>query len=218
MGDIEAGRQRRGPGRSAHQFAARGDGRGRRPKPAGADPQPLRDRRHGRGRGPARGRNAAGPDAGRPPGRGDRRLGRRRAAAESGSPGRPRSTNGPAASPRRSTAPAFATSGGSTRSRRRPAPTRAPAGAARADGAGRRRPSRADLDTRLADELGYVQRLLEGLGDELIADLLLIQRHGKSLQSLDLVGQILGHVSAILAPRTRPRWSRRSEWRICGRG
>ncbi len=55
-----------------------------------------------------------------------------------------------------------------------------------------------DLDSRLADELGYVQRLLEGLGDELIADLLLIQRHGKSLQSLDLVGQILGHVSAIL--------------------
>ncbi|HLL30825.1 MAG TPA: PilZ domain-containing protein [Allosphingosinicella sp.] len=55
-----------------------------------------------------------------------------------------------------------------------------------------------DLDKRLADELGYVQRLLEGLGDELIADLLLIQRHGRSLQSLDLVGQILGHVSAIL--------------------
>ncbi|HYJ81518.1 MAG TPA: PilZ domain-containing protein [Allosphingosinicella sp.] len=54
------------------------------------------------------------------------------------------------------------------------------------------------LDQRLADELGYVQRLLEGLGDELIADLLLVQRHGKSLQSLDLVGQILGHVSAIL--------------------
>ncbi|HYI41306.1 MAG TPA: PilZ domain-containing protein [Allosphingosinicella sp.] len=55
-----------------------------------------------------------------------------------------------------------------------------------------------DLDERLADELGYVQRLLEGLGDELIADLLLIQRHGKSLQSLDRVGQILGHVSSIL--------------------
>jgi hypothetical protein len=55
-----------------------------------------------------------------------------------------------------------------------------------------------DLDKRLADELGFVQRLLEGLGDELIADLLLVQRHGKSLQSLDLVGQILGHVSTIL--------------------
>lgn len=59
-------------------------------------------------------------------------------------------------------------------------------------------PAPTDLDNRLAEELGYVQRLLEGLGDELIADLLLIQRHGKSLQSLDLVGQILGHVSAIL--------------------
>lgn len=59
-------------------------------------------------------------------------------------------------------------------------------------------PAAPDLDRRLADELGYVQRLLEDLGDELIADLLLIQRHGKSLQSLDLVGQILGHVSVIL--------------------
>ena len=55
-----------------------------------------------------------------------------------------------------------------------------------------------DLDARLADELGYVQRLLEGLGDGLIADLLLVQRHGQSLQNLDLVGQILGHVAAIL--------------------
>lgn len=55
-----------------------------------------------------------------------------------------------------------------------------------------------DLDERLADELGYVQRLLEDLGDALIADLLLIQRHGKSLQSLDRVGQILGHVASIL--------------------
>lgn len=64
-------------------------------------------------------------------------------------------------------------------------------------------PAVADLDRRLADELGYVQRLLESLGDELIADLLLIQRHGKSLQSLDLVGQILGHVSTILRSEDR---------------
>ena len=55
-----------------------------------------------------------------------------------------------------------------------------------------------DLDSRLAHELGYVQRLLENLGDELINDLFLVQRHGQSLQSLDLVGQILGHVAAIL--------------------
>lgn len=55
-----------------------------------------------------------------------------------------------------------------------------------------------DLDARLADELGYVQRLLEGLGDQLIRDLFLVERHGDALQSLDLVGQILGHVAAIL--------------------
>lgn len=55
-----------------------------------------------------------------------------------------------------------------------------------------------DLDSRLAHELGYVQRLLENLGDELISDLFLVQRHGQSLQSLDLVSQILGHVAAIL--------------------
>jgi hypothetical protein len=55
-----------------------------------------------------------------------------------------------------------------------------------------------DLDSRLAHELGYVQRLLENLGDELIKDLFLVQRHGQSMQSLDLVGQILGHVAAIL--------------------
>jgi hypothetical protein len=54
------------------------------------------------------------------------------------------------------------------------------------------------LDSRLADELGYVQRLIETLGDELIRDLFLVQRHGQSLQSLDLVGQILGHVADVL--------------------
>ncbi|HYE26737.1 MAG TPA: PilZ domain-containing protein [Allosphingosinicella sp.] len=55
-----------------------------------------------------------------------------------------------------------------------------------------------DLDARLAHELGYVQRLLEKLGDELINDSFLVQRHGQSLQNLDLVGQILGHVAAVL--------------------
>ena len=60
------------------------------------------------------------------------------------------------------------------------------------------RPAYPDLDARLADELGYVQRLLENLGDQLIKDLFLVQRHGEALQSLDLVGQILGHVAAIL--------------------
>jgi hypothetical protein len=56
----------------------------------------------------------------------------------------------------------------------------------------------AHLDARLADELGYVQRLLEGLGDELIGEPLVLHRYGRSLQSLDLASQILGHVAAII--------------------
>jgi hypothetical protein len=55
------------------------------------------------------------------------------------------------------------------------------------------------LEARLADELGYVQRLLENLGDELIAEPLVLNRYGRSLQGLDLAGQILGHVAAIIA-------------------
>jgi hypothetical protein len=57
----------------------------------------------------------------------------------------------------------------------------------------------AHLDARLADELSYVQRLLEGLGDELIAEPLVLHRYGRSLQSLDLASQILGHVADIIA-------------------
>ena len=60
-----------------------------------------------------------------------------------------------------------------------------------------------DLESRLAHEIGYVQRLLETLGDELINDLFLVQRHGQSLQSLDLVSQILGHVAAILQAKDK---------------
>ena len=50
----------------------------------------------------------------------------------------------------------------------------------------------------LADELGYVQRLLENLGDELVVEPLILHRYARSLQSMDLAGQILGHVAAII--------------------
>jgi hypothetical protein len=59
------------------------------------------------------------------------------------------------------------------------------------------------LDARLADELGYVQRLLENFGDELVAEPLILNRYGRSLQSLDLAGQILGHVAAIIAAQDK---------------
>jgi hypothetical protein len=54
------------------------------------------------------------------------------------------------------------------------------------------------FEARLAEELTYVHRLLESLGDELVSEPIVIQRHARALQSIDLAGQILGHVAAII--------------------
>ncbi len=54
------------------------------------------------------------------------------------------------------------------------------------------------LPKRLAEELAYVVRLLESLGDDLCGDPLLVMRHATKLQNLDISAQILGHVAALL--------------------
>lgn len=54
------------------------------------------------------------------------------------------------------------------------------------------------LPKRLAEELAYVVRLLESLGDDLCAEPLLVMRHATKLQNLDISAQILGHVAALL--------------------
>ncbi len=63
--------------------------------------------------------------------------------------------------------------------------------------------SEADLTARLAQELAYVKRLLEAVGDELTDDGLIVQKHARSLQDFDLACQILGHLAAILAAPDR---------------
>jgi hypothetical protein len=55
------------------------------------------------------------------------------------------------------------------------------------------------LNARLCEELGYVARLLEALGDELADDPMVTARHGGRLQDLDIAIQILGHVGTILS-------------------
>ena len=50
------------------------------------------------------------------------------------------------------------------------------------------------LNSRLCEELGYVARLLEALGDQLTEDRSVTARHGAKLQDLDIAIQILGHV------------------------
>ena len=54
------------------------------------------------------------------------------------------------------------------------------------------------LKLRLADELDYVRRLLDLMGDQLTADTGVLMRHGTSLQTVDIAGQILGHIANIV--------------------
>jgi hypothetical protein len=54
------------------------------------------------------------------------------------------------------------------------------------------------LKLRLAEELEYARRMIEALGDNLSADPNLVMRHMVSLQSVDIVGQILGHIANVV--------------------
>lgn len=63
--------------------------------------------------------------------------------------------------------------------------------------------SNEDLDRRLAEELAYVQRLLDDVGGELSDDAIILQRHGRMLQSFDVACQILEHLQTILSATDR---------------
>lgn len=66
-------------------------------------------------------------------------------------------------------------------------------------------PSPNVLDHRLAEELATLRRRLELLGGTLAGDPILLSRHGAQLQSIDLVQQILGHLSDVIASADRAR-------------
>jgi len=55
-----------------------------------------------------------------------------------------------------------------------------------------------ELMLRLSEEVDYARRLLSATADELSADALVVGRHLAELQSLDIVGQILGHLASVL--------------------
>ncbi|MDB5692347.1 MAG: PilZ protein [Alphaproteobacteria bacterium] len=59
------------------------------------------------------------------------------------------------------------------------------------------------LDARLAEELGFVQRLVEALGDELVADPAILNRHVQALQNIDLASQMLGHLIRVIEASDR---------------
>lgn len=54
------------------------------------------------------------------------------------------------------------------------------------------------LRIRLGEELDYARRMLDITGDDLSNDPVTLSRHTVSLQYLDKVGQILGHVANII--------------------
>ena len=54
------------------------------------------------------------------------------------------------------------------------------------------------LHLRLGEELEYARRMLDAMGDELSADPIAVSRHGVVLQSLDIVGQMLGHIANVI--------------------
>lgn len=61
----------------------------------------------------------------------------------------------------------------------------------------------AQLDKRVGEEIAFVQRLIEALGDELVADPAILHRHAQALQNIDLASQILGHLARVMSTSER---------------
>ena len=59
-------------------------------------------------------------------------------------------------------------------------------------------PTENNLHMRISEELEYARRGLDLLGDELVADHLVVARHSQSLQNIDRAGQILGYLSVVI--------------------
>ncbi len=59
-------------------------------------------------------------------------------------------------------------------------------------------PSTAVIDTRLSEEIAYARRTIEAMGDTLCDDPIFLARHQVTLQTVDLLAQILGHVATVV--------------------
>ncbi|HVM23296.1 MAG TPA: hypothetical protein VM308_08385 [Sphingomicrobium sp.] len=57
---------------------------------------------------------------------------------------------------------------------------------------------------RLAEELEYARRMLDLMGDELTSDPMVVGRHMTSLQTVDIAGQILGHIASVIRSSDPP--------------
>jgi len=64
-------------------------------------------------------------------------------------------------------------------------------------------PSANLLDRRLEEELAFCRRTLESMGDALCDDPILLSRHQVTLQSIDLLAQMLGHIASVVGAADR---------------
>ena len=64
-------------------------------------------------------------------------------------------------------------------------------------------PSRDPLDAALAQELAYVRRQLDRLGETLAEDPLVLNRHSGALQGFDVIGQILGNLAKVVGAQDK---------------
>ena len=59
-------------------------------------------------------------------------------------------------------------------------------------------PTSDQLLLRVAEEIEYARRMLDLMGDALSNDPIVIARHGVQLQSVDIIGQMLGHLATVV--------------------
>ena len=59
-------------------------------------------------------------------------------------------------------------------------------------------PTGDQLMLRLAEELDYAARMLDSMGDALCADMTVVMRHPVAVQSVDVIGQMLGQIAAVV--------------------
>lgn len=80
------------------------------------------------------------------------------------------------------------------------ATARATLGAARSEerGFSKKNLERDVLNSRLAEEILLIARIIEQLGDEFAEEPLFVARHGQSLQQVDVAIQVLGHIANII--------------------
>ena len=62
-----------------------------------------------------------------------------------------------------------------------------------------------DLDHRLAAELDHARDMLIMMGDDLSGDFGVVSRHGLTLQAVDIVSQMLGHIANVVRAEDRPQ-------------